>query len=89
MSDLPLDAATIERYLSDVADELPQGEQPRVLTIVGGALLALHGLRAASRDVDSISRLDGELRAAVSRVAVRHAFSAASLFLAWDCSSAT
>ena len=40
--------------------------------MVGGSLLAWHGLRDATRDIDSIRRLDVELREAVRRVAARH-----------------
>lgn len=40
--------------------------------IVGGALLALHGLRGATRDVDSTTEIDAELRGAVVRVSARH-----------------
>jgi hypothetical protein len=40
--------------------------------VVGGALLAWHGLRATTRDVDSVERLDDELKAVVKQVAARH-----------------
>lgn len=44
----------------------------RRLVVVGGALLAWHGLRYATRDVDSVERLDEVLKIAVERVAARH-----------------
>jgi hypothetical protein len=66
-----LDGDTIRRYLFEVADLLEEGP-PRVLVVVGGSLLALHGLRASTRDVDSIRALDDSLRRAAATVAVRH-----------------
>lgn len=39
------------------------------MLIVGGSLLAWHGLRDTTEDVDSVRRLDDELRDAVCRVA--------------------
>jgi len=71
VSDTPLDASTIQAYVAEVAEELESGSQ-RTLVIVGGALLAWHGLRATTGDVDSVMRLDAELREAVARVAKRH-----------------
>lgn len=72
MSELSLERDDIERYVSEVADELAGSGVQRVVIIVGGALLAMHGLRAATRDVDSVKRLDEELTAAIARVASRH-----------------
>jgi hypothetical protein len=69
--DQPLDSVAIGRYLHEVADELPADAQHTVI-VVGGALLALHGLRDSTRDVDSVQRLDEQLAAAVARVAGRH-----------------
>lgn len=63
MPDELLNACTIEQYLDEVAHELPSGTQ-RSIIIVGGAFLAWYGLRDATRDVDSITRLDGELATA-------------------------
>ena len=71
MSDRPLDASDITALLGEVAGELP-AEPGRRIVVVGGALLALHGLREATRDVDSTTAVDPELRAAVERVASRH-----------------
>ena len=66
-----LDGDTIRRLLTEVADELASGPQ-RTLIIVGGSLLACHGLRDATHDVDSIRALDHEVRDAVQHVAQRH-----------------
>jgi hypothetical protein len=68
----PLDKAAILDYLGELADELAPGPQQRVIIVVGGSLLALHDLRQSTRDVDSVARLDDELRAAADRVAARH-----------------
>jgi hypothetical protein len=43
-----------------------------VLIIVGGSLLAWHGLRESTEDVDSVRLLDDELRSAVASVAAFH-----------------
>ncbi len=72
MSEVSLERDDIERYVSEVADELPGSGGQRVVIIVGGALLAMHGLHAATRDVDSVKRLDEELTAAIARAASRH-----------------
>jgi hypothetical protein len=40
--------------------------------VVGGSLLAFHGLREATVDVDSVKRLDSELKSAVASVARLH-----------------
>ncbi len=68
---LVLNGEAIKRLVGEVADELA-GDEQRTIIVVGGSLLAWHGLREATRDVDSIRRLDQELRDAVHRVAVRH-----------------
>lgn len=67
----PLNAGAIQAYVHEVADELPDGP-PHVLVLVGGALLAWAGLRGSTADVDTIERLDEQLRSAVARVAARH-----------------
>jgi Nucleotidyltransferase of unknown function (DUF6036) len=67
-----LGADAIERYLREVAADLPQHGPQHTVVVVGGALLAWHGLRAATRDVDSGRRIDRDLMAAVARVAARH-----------------
>jgi len=71
VSDQPLDAQVIADYLREVADELTDDSQ-RTVIVAGGALLALHGLRDATRDVDSVRKLDEELEGAVATVADRH-----------------
>ncbi len=72
MDATPLDGDTIKGLLSEVAERLsPEGEQ-HVVVIVGGSLLAWHGLRDTTVDVDSARRLDDELVAAVAEVAAAH-----------------
>lgn len=71
-ADRPLDAATISQYVTEVAEALPVAGDRHVVIVAGGALLAWRGLREATRDVDSIRRLDDELRAAIEKVARRH-----------------
>lgn len=62
----------IQELRRELAEELdPEGTQVAVV-IVGGSLLAWHGLRHATEDVDSSLLLDEELRSAVRRVAERH-----------------
>lgn len=78
MSDRPLDAGDITALLGEVADELSDDSHRRIV-VVGGAVLALHGLREATRDVDSTTVVDGELRDAVARVAARHGLAPAWL----------
>ena len=67
-----IDGATLLAYVEEVADDLPDDGVRRRLVIVGGALLAWQGLRDATRDVDSVERLDEVLKIAVERVAARH-----------------
>lgn len=66
-----LDRMTILAYLRELSAALPSGKQHRIV-MVGGAFLALHSLRGATRDVDSITRLDADLRASAAEVAARH-----------------
>ena len=65
----------IRQLLGEVAEQLAPGRQATVL-IVGGSLLAWHGLRQATEDVDTIMRLDAELKDAVRVVAARHGLAA-------------
>lgn len=58
--------------MAEVAEALPVVGDRHVVVVAGGALLAWRGLRGATRDVDSIRRLDDELRVAVEQVAGRH-----------------
>ena len=61
-----LDGDAIKRLVTEVADELAGTEQ-HTIVVVGGSLLAWHGLRETTRDVDSIRRIDDDLRDAVRR----------------------
>lgn len=72
MSDGILDGDRIRSHLAEVASVLPAGRPPHKLILVGGSLLAWHGLRDSTRDVDSIVALDATLRSAVEIVAARH-----------------
>lgn len=71
MPETTLDGEHIRNYLDEVAEELgPNGQH--TLVIVGGALLAWHGLRDATVDVDTVRNVDPELAEAVKQVASRH-----------------
>lgn len=70
MTDL-LDGPAVRRALRELAVELGPGRAQHVLVMAGGAVLALHGLREATHDIDALTALDDELRAAADRVAVR------------------
>lgn len=67
-----LDAKRIREYLIEVADELALEGPPHDIVIVGGSLLALHGLRESTLDVDTITRLNAEVDRAARTVATRH-----------------
>lgn len=71
MPDRPLDADEIRVLLTEVADELPEGERPTIV-VAGGALLAFHALRATTADVDAVRRLPDAVRNAARVVAGRH-----------------
>lgn len=67
-----LSSAQIRTLVDEVIEEIdPTAEQSTVL-IVGGSLLALHNLRAATADVDSCVRLATPVVEAVRRVAAHH-----------------
>jgi hypothetical protein len=86
VSEPPLDGARILDLLREVDAELPEDGSVRTVVLVGGALLALHGLRGATLDVDSATRMDDEMWTASSRVAARHGLSSRWLndaALAW------
>jgi hypothetical protein len=70
-----LNGDDIKRLVSEVAVELGPLSPQRTLVIVGGSLLAWHDLREATQDVDTILRLDEELKSAVAVVAARHELS--------------
>lgn len=74
----PFSGEEIVDLVTEVAEALPSDGHQRVIIVVGGSLLAWHGLRASTLDVDSIERLDDELRRAVATVAARH-----DLAVAW------
>lgn len=62
----------IRDLLHEVADCLsPEREQSTVL-MVGGSLLAWHGLRPGTEDVDSSMRIDDGVKKAVQQVAEKH-----------------
>ena len=70
-----LDGAAIKALIVEVAAELDDQAQ-RTIIVVGGSLLAWHGLRDATEDVDSIRLRDDAGRDAVKTVAVRHRLAA-------------
>jgi hypothetical protein len=72
VSDRLLDGDRIRAHLAEVAAALPTGRPQHRLILVGGSLLAWHGLRDSTRDVDSVAALDATLRHAVETVAARH-----------------
>ena len=72
MSDGLLDGDRIRAHLAEVAATIPRGRPQHRLILVGGSLLAWHGLRESTRDVDSVLALDATLRQAVETVAARH-----------------
>ena len=72
MRDVPLSGAQIRRYLGEVARSMGPGGPQHTLILVGGSLLAWHGLRETTLDVDSVRRLDAELSAAAALVAKRN-----------------
>ena len=57
----PLTGLDIRIYLGEVADAMEPIGPRHTLILVGGSLLAWHGLREATFDVDSVRRLDAEL----------------------------
>ncbi len=66
-----LDREEILASLSELAGELGVGNSQHVVIVAGGSLMALHGLRDTTRDVDSLARMDDELCQAADRVALR------------------
>jgi hypothetical protein len=67
-----LDGPIIRELLAEVAAALPSSSTQHIVIVAGGSLLAWMGLRDATEDVDSIQRLDAELRDAVASIATRH-----------------
>ena len=75
MHDVPLDGQRIVQYLSEVADRLGLDGPEHTVIVVGGSLLALRDLRdlrQTTLDIDSVRRLDSELKTAVVAVAAEH-----------------
>jgi len=72
VSDVPLTGDDIRAYLHEVAAALGPDGRAHTLILVGGALLALVGLRASTVDVDTIAKVDAELARAVRSVAATH-----------------
>jgi hypothetical protein len=71
VSEVWLDGDQIRSYLNEVADTLPAGTRHELL-MVGGSLLAWHGLRASTLDVDSVNVVGDEMRDALALVGERH-----------------
>jgi hypothetical protein len=67
-----LDRARIEQLFTELADELAGTTTSCRLVTVGGSYLAFHGLRTSTRDVDTITALDDQVRAAIATVAERN-----------------
>ena len=67
-----LNLEEIRSLLIEVGDELG-GEGPAIsIVIVGGTLMAMHGLRDRTIDVDTISEIEYELATAIRVVAERN-----------------
>jgi hypothetical protein len=58
--DIPLNASEILAYLNEVAGALPPTGPRHTIVVVGGSLLALHGLRQSTLDVDTLARIEAE-----------------------------
>ena len=72
MSEIPLTGGDIRSYLHEVAATHDPGGVRHTVVLVGGALLAVAGLRASTVDVDAVRLLDSELRRADAVVAAAH-----------------
>jgi hypothetical protein len=71
------DKSTIEAALRAVAARLDaESAEPGVLIVVGGSFMALHELREATRDVDTVTHITAAIRAAVDAVAAERGFEA-------------
>ena len=72
LPDIVFSRQEIINNLREVAEILgASGQAQTRLIVVGGSYLALHGLREATRDVDTITVLDEAVRSAVHEVARR------------------
>lgn len=58
---MELDGHTIRALVGEVADRLPAEGPQHLVVLAGGSLLAWHGLRESTRDVDSLCPVDLEL----------------------------
>ena len=79
MPEDPLTAYDIRRVLLEVANVLPTTGPRHVVIVIGGSLLAWHGLRDTTADVDSVKCLENPLRVAVAEVAKHHDLAAGCL----------
>lgn len=71
MAESVLDRDAILGLLDDVAMRLERAGHERLeLVVVGVAFMALYALRATTADIDTITRLDDEVRSTVEAVAV-------------------
>lgn len=72
MDEVLFDRHTILELLEEVAARLAEVDHPRAeLIVVGGSFMALKGLRTGTADVDTVTRLDRVITAAVAEVAAR------------------
>jgi len=67
-----LDGATIRGLVAELAERLHKSRTEYRLVIAGGALLAWHGLRESTHDVDSLTFLDEAIRTKIAEVAAEH-----------------
>lgn len=61
----------VRRLIVELANSLSPSER-RDIVIAGGSLLALHGLRDSTADVDSLTPLDETLREHIAVIAAHH-----------------
>jgi hypothetical protein len=73
--DVPLDRDAIVTHLRELSDELGKVGPQHVIVVAGGSLLARRDLRAATADVDSMSRLGSEPTVAIAAVGRRRGLS--------------
>lgn len=67
-----LDGDHIRQLVADLAKRLRASNAENRIIIAGGALLAWHGLRESTHDVDSLTYLDGDIQHAIRDVAADH-----------------
>ncbi|MEY3575584.1 MAG: hypothetical protein RLZZ88_727 [Actinomycetota bacterium] len=61
----------VRQLVTELANLLAPGEH-REIIVAGGSLLALHGLRDSTADIDSLTPLDSTLRSHIAIVAAQH-----------------